>query len=179
MAGDGAHAPPTEHQSSLTSTVQTNFKTQTWLELTAWFHWPFQLGHQRSETLTHCLFIHGCSSLRQLYPPLCTSSPTGAWLGESAEPWQVKRHFLRSLPWLQVRLIHSRKLHSFPSYLQIHQSSLKMGWICWHLKLYSPLILFSLRNIVTKKSAVQAACCLRLQKSACGLFSPHFEKHVD
>lgn len=176
MAGDGSHAPPPEHQSSLSSTVQANLKTQTWLELTACFHWPLQLGHQCSETLTQCLFIYGCSSLPQLYPLLCTSLPTGAWLGESAEPWEVKRHFLRSLPWLQVRLIHSKKLHPFPSYFQIHQSSLKMGWICWRLKLYSPLILFSLQNIVTKKSAAQAVCCLRLQKFACGLFSPPFWK---
>lgn len=79
---------------------------------------PFRV-HKRSHTISTAAL------------PVPAPSSALCWLTHWCMTWWVssaregKRQYLRSLPWLQVRLIHSRKLHSFPSYLQIHQSSLK------------------------------------------------------
>lgn len=101
---------------------------------------------------------HNASASTAALPEPAPSSAL-SWLTHCCLTWwvssagEVKRQYLRSFPWLQVRLIHSRKLYAFPRYLQIHQSSQRMDWICWHLKLHSHLF-YSFYRILTKKSAV-------------------------
>ena len=136
-AGDGAHAPPwaslQPHQHCANHLRGTGMVTK--------IHGVVSLTPSaRAAAFRNApvLPLHPqLPSPCQLRPPLGASSRTQAPPSEPAEPREVKRHYLRSPPWLQVQLIHSRKLHSFPSYLQIHQSSLKMDGICWHMQLYS------------------------------------------
>lgn len=114
-AGPGAHAPHAEHR---TSTPQTNPQQQMW-----------------SVFGTRCAWkCSRAASWARLPAPLPAPRSALGWSERNTASRLNPGAKASEKPSLTMpRLIRSRQLHSFPSHLQIHQSSLKRRWICWQL----------------------------------------------